>query len=264
MSNLLPDDIPFERWVRHVFDHPLPAPASDEDKAAHQARMDAYIQKAQRGEKISREDIPAPPAWYEWYFQADPETWNEAADPARTVEYITRLFTNIDVLAEPYSDGQINQGINYLISNACSNHIFALISEMVPLRARVACAESFYDVYAKLYARKCTSALGHVSERGNPLNMTCYMWWDIIPFFGRSGDRVCEQLDGTMLYVMERTLALDHEACREGALHGLGHWHFAYPERVETVIDEFLQAHAERLSLALAAYARAARRGAVL
>ncbi len=226
----LPDDISFERWVLHVFDHPLP-----DDPLAQ-----------------------------DWYFRLDAEFWDAQAQPARTIRYITQLFRAMDTLTAPYSDGQIALGINYLISNACSNHMFPLMDAGMPLADRLACVESFYDVYVKLYAKKCTPDLGHLmvnEQQGNPLNMTCYMWWDIIPFYGKCGD-AREQLDATMLDVMAKTLEIDHDACREGALHGLGHWHSAYPAFVEGVIDRFLANH-PKLSPELLSYAKAARLGCI-
>ncbi len=36
---------------------------------------------------------------------------------------------------------------------------------------------------------------------------------------------------------MARTLAIPHLACQEGALHGLGHWQRAYPDRVAAIVD---------------------------
>jgi len=61
---------------------------------------------------------------------------------------------------------------------------------------------------------------------------------------------------------MAQTLEIDHVACLEGALHGLGHWHVYCPAEVEHIIDEFL---AERSNLPsdLLEYARDARIGGV-
>jgi hypothetical protein len=58
-------------------------------------------------------------------------------------------------------------------------------------------------------------------------------------------------------------LALPHDACRESALHGLGHWHHAYPDQTADIIDEFL-ARNEGIRDELRRYAMAARCGCVL
>jgi hypothetical protein len=45
--------------------------------------------------------------------------------------------------------------------------------------------------------------------------------------------------DPDILQVMGSTLQLDSIACRESALHGLGHWQHQYPQRVGEIIDKF-------------------------
>ncbi|HEU5330793.1 MAG TPA: hypothetical protein VFU78_22060, partial [Thermomicrobiales bacterium] len=70
-------------------------------------------------------------------------------------------------------------------------------------------------------------------------------------------------LDAACLDVMRQTLALDNDACRENALHGLGHWLPYYPAPVEQIIADFL-ARTPTLRPELLAYARRAQRGAVL
>ena len=62
---------------------------------------------------------------------------------------------------------------------------------------------------------------------------------------------------------MCQALALSHDACRESALHGLGHWQPHYPARVAHIIADFL-ARTPALRPELQAYARRAQRGAVL
>jgi hypothetical protein len=57
----------------------------------------------------------------------------------------------------------------------------------------------------------------------NPLNSICYMWWDIFPTMGQTDNEAYHQRDQLLLNVIRKTLDLDSDACREGALHGLGH-----------------------------------------
>jgi hypothetical protein len=42
---------------------------------------------------------------------------------------------------------------------------------------------------------------------------------------------------------MDSTLQLDSVACRESALHGLGHWQHEYPEQVGDIINRFSISH---------------------
>ena len=80
------------------------------------------------------------------------------------------------------------------------------------------------------------------------------MWWDFYCWCASAHRKV----DAAYLEVMRQTLALPHDACRESALHGLGHWHRACPGKTERIIDDFLAAN--RVSEALQRYALAARR----
>jgi hypothetical protein len=197
-------NLTFEGWLRYVFDHPVEA------------------QKPQ------------------WYWDLDRDWWDEDADPAQPVQFLTQAFEEAGVVFKPYSAAQLNQGLWYLASNSCSNHMFALLNENVPWPARRRCIRSFQLLYAGCFARRCTPHLSHVDEPGaGPLNGVCYMWWDIIPFAGRPDDPARREFDDEVLRVMEATLQLNSIACRESALHGLGHWQPAYPQRVGEIIDRF-------------------------
>jgi len=93
-----------------------------------------------------------------------------------------------------------------------------------------------------------------------PVNSVCYMWWDLLPF-GGSADPLRAEFDRAVLEVLERTLGLDSTPCREGALHGLGHWQPAHPEEVMRIVDAWVER--ARPEGALLSYARAARLGRV-
>src|SRR5262245_43543814 len=97
------ESLPFDQWVAHVFDHPVREPA--------------------------------------WYFDLDAPVW--AAAPALTLAHMTRLFDDPVVPLAAYDDAQLNQGFWYLVSNAGSNHMFALTDQSAPLPARVRCVASF-------------------------------------------------------------------------------------------------------------------------
>jgi hypothetical protein len=62
--------------------------------------------------------------------------------------------------------------------------------------------------------------------------------------------------------VLRRLLAIPHDACRESALHGLGHWAIYYPQ-VAQMIDEFLR-NTPHLRPELVTYAERARTGCIL
>ena len=221
-------DLTFDQWLSHVFDHPVDS---------------------------SRQ---------EWYWQPDTDWWEGA--PAVTVQFLTRLFEHAQQLLQPYSDAQLNQGLWYIASNACSNHMFALMDVDVPWPARQRCLRSMHDLFAQCFARRCTPHLGHLPETepgASPLNLVCYMWWDILPIGGRPEDPNGADLNLEILKVMESTLQLDSVACQESALHGLGHWHFHAPQQVEEIINTYLKRQND-LREELRLYAMSARRGCVL
>lgn len=195
-------NLTFEEWLTYVFDHPV-----EESKEA-------------------------------WYWDIDRDWWNE--DPADVIQFLTQAFENSARVFQPYSDAQLNQGLWFIASNACSNHMFALMDASVPWSARKRCIGSIHQLYKQCFVKRCSPHLSHLDEPGaNPLNLVCYMWWDIIPISGHPNDPTWKEFDQEILQVMESTLQLDSIACRESALHGLGHWQHDYPERVGEIIDRF-------------------------
>jgi len=218
------ESLPFNAWVDHVFDH----------------------------------DVSDP----NWYFDLDAPVW--AAPAALTLDHVTRLFENpIEHLAR-YDDAQLNQGFWYLVSNGGSNHMFALTDASAPLETRIRCVRSFSSLFERLFALRCSSHLMHLSPADfNPLNLACYMWWDIIPFAGAPDDSERRDLDAAALAVMEEVLETESLACRESALHGIGHWQHAYPKTVGDIIDRALS-RSNAWPKELITYALNARNGCVL
>ena len=199
-------DLTFEGWLTHVFDHPV----------------ETHKQ--------------------EWYWDLDRDWWEE--DTADTVQFMTQAFEGAGLVLQPYSDAQLNQGLWFLASNACSSHMFALMNESIPWSARRRCILSIHQLFEQCFARRCSPHLSHIDEPGaNPLNLVCYMWWDIIPIAGKKDDPMGREFDEVILQVMESTLQLEPIPCRESALHGLGHWQHRYPERVGEIIDKFSMRH---------------------
>ena len=114
---------------------------------------------------------------------------------------------------------------------------------------------------------RCTPHLSHLDGRrtdpleqgASPLNSACYMWWDILPIHGCPDIPERAEFDAEVLVVLQRLLAIPHDACRESALHGLGHWTIDY-SKVPFIIDDFLS-HTPNLRPELVAYARSAKTG---
>jgi hypothetical protein len=215
----------FEDWVTDVFDHPVSEP--------------------------------------EWWFSVDVELPADPA-PAEAVDFITRLCEHADEVLAPFSNAQLNQGFWYLLGSGASEAMHALLDERVPLGSRTRCIQSFSTLFARLFAVRCSPHLGHLDEPGaDPLNSACYMWWDLMPLFGKPDEPARAAIDAACLDVMHQTLGLGADACRESALHGLGHWQIQYPKQVSGIIDGFL-ARTPELRPELRAYALSARRGCIL
>jgi hypothetical protein len=200
------ENLTFEEWLIAVFDHPV-----EENKR-------------------------------EWYWDFDRDEWEE--DSAGTLQFMTQAFENAAEVLGSYSDAQLNQGLWFLVDNSCSNHMFALMNESIPWQARKRCIYSIHHLYEQCFAPRCSPHLSHIDEPvASPLNLVCYMWWDIAPISGHPEEPARREFDRAILDVMESTLQLDSIACRESALHGLGHWQSQYPDRVGEIINKFSMEH---------------------
>jgi hypothetical protein len=218
-------DLSYHDWIDYVFDHAVP-----------------FYEQA-------------------WYWEPDADWWSP--QPSQAIEYLTRLFENPAPLADQFADGQIGQGLYYLIDNGAGAHCRFLIDGSVPIEDRVACIEAMQTLYARLFQPRCAPILSHLDEPGgDKLNQVCYMWWDIIPLAAFSKPRQPDPIHEATLGVLRETLRLPNPACQESAIHGLGHWARAYPEFTAATIDGYLAAN-PKLRPELVRYAQAARSGCI-
>lgn len=169
-----------------------------------------------------------------------------------TLLRLADVFENSSFLLAPYSDVTLDRAFWDLGSN-----VFAALGDKSidwALRQRV--IKSFEFLFRDLFAVRCWPVLGHLSEESGPLNSACYMWWDF--------DCWHSTPSSPLLAVMRSTLAIDHVACQESALHGLGHWYYRqHRKEAEGIIEEFLE-RGQNLRIELRQYAHAARTGNVL
>ena len=197
-----------------------------------------------------------PTVWM-WHFQADSPSWECAEE--LTIDFISRLFTDQTKILERFSDAQLNQGFWYLLTDIS----WGLHSDAVPEQKQIECLRSFVPLFSNVFNLRCTPHLDHLDGAvSGHLNTVCYMWWDVLPIHGEPQMQTCRLRDATALAVMEEITKLESICCQESALHGLGHWHAAYPKEVEAIIARYIsrnqQAPAELLS-----YAKAAMKGDV-
>jgi hypothetical protein len=197
-----------------------------------------------------------------WYFDDDREFWQPTS--TEYVGHLTRLFENPEVLVANFADSQIAQGLTYLVDTMASGDDGQHADRSVPIGERLRLVRSIGNLFAKLFATRCSPHLSHLDEAGAaPLNGRCYMWWDTFPSIGLDGDPHLGDMQDAALTVMTQTLALESIACQESALHGLGHWHRENGSRVEAIVDTFVASH-RNARPELIGYARAAQSGCVL
>jgi hypothetical protein len=197
--------------------------------------------------------------WTDRVFGRDPEpdldTVMELTEFCRpdhaTLLRLTEVFENSRILLAPYSDESLNRAFWALSTEILSAGGY----ESIELGPRHRFIRSIEMLFREFFAERCRPVLGHLSEEGSPLNSICYMWWDL----------GCWSLAPAtpVLASMRGILAIDHAACQESALHGLGHWHWRQSAAVESIIDEFLERE-PHIGAQLREYAHRARTGCVL
>ena len=215
-------DTTLDEWVRYVFDHPVTETA--------------------------------------WHFDTDSEYL--VLPPERAAQLLAETFERGGELLQPFTDAQLNQGFWFLVYSGNSEYMRCLTDASVPWPARRRALHAFVPLFRDVMAARCTPSLSHRSEPGTALNSACYMWWDIVLLCPplHAGERR-EPLHDEVLAVLAELLEVPHDACRESALHGLGHWALNDPAAT-TVIDAFLDRSAG-LRPELLEYARAARTGCI-
>jgi hypothetical protein len=150
-----------------------------------------------------------------------------------------------------------------MVLGPVSDHVRALEDLTVQWPVRLRCVRSILILF-RMFESRCTHHLAHVDEPdSNPVNSICYMFWDIFQVSGRPDEPSFADLDHALLTVMQEILALPSDACRESALHGLGHWQAMYPNEVEQIVDSCI-ADNPKLRPELRLYAERSRSGDVL
>jgi hypothetical protein len=199
------------------------------------------------------------PPWY-WGSNAI-EEWPEA--PEKIVAHIAETLERAGELLSRFSDEQLNQGFWYLFYQGPPDFMGTLLDAGIPLAIRLRALRSFVPLFEQVMAARCSSCLGHLDEKGEkPLNSACYMWFDEVldPY---NPERLVQgKLHEELIITLRVILGIPHDACRESALHGIGHWVGHYPQLAGEV-DQFLSS-TPGLRPELVAYAESAKAGDVL
>jgi hypothetical protein len=189
------------------------------------------------------------------------EEWPEA--PETIAEHIAETFERSGELLARFSDDQLEQGFWYLFYEGPPDFMGTLLDEGVPLACRVRALRSFAPLFEQVMAQRCSSHLSQLDEDGaSPLDVACNMWFDEALDRFRPERLTQVQLETDLVGVLRAILAIPHDACRESALHGIGHWVRHIPQLAD-LVDQLL-AGVPGLRPELIAYAESARAGTVL
>lgn len=202
----------------------------------------------------------------EWYWDEDFESYWGRLELSDTiiVEYMTRLFSAPEPLKR-YSLEQVAQGLWFLINESTPGEsAYSLLNSEVPLSHRIDCVCAMANFFRVFVA---PAAPGKADEQKDEFQGVCYMWWDIFPTRGgptygpNTGGE--PELHVACLNTMAEILSIPCELCQLSALHGLSHWHRNYSDKVEEIVDSFLQ-KASDVTNRIIEYAGEARIGGTL
>jgi hypothetical protein len=189
-------------------------------------------------------------------------------DPVTLAGYLTRLFRSPTFLGDRYTPDQLADGTWYTFGVA-TQWFSAATRPPVPADAQLDLYASVATLYTQLYDKRCgyngkepdTDLSGTVR-----LDTAVYMIWDM----DGGIDTPLMFPDKKRLHLLEPGFALLRTilttcrtaACRQSALHALGHLAPYQPARVHPIIDAFLKSRSPAPPW-LRDYARQAREGLV-
>ena len=197
-----------------------------------------------------------------WCFDDDELEWDLPREIS--AEFITRTYEDPAFWLHRFSNAQIAAGLEFTWNPAFGDVYSTISHEPTPTALRQRAIRALIPLYHSCFQKRCSTGLSNLSEAAdNPLNGACYMYWDACPFFAQPEKAEHRLVDQECLKVMEVTLQIDHDACRESALHGLGHWKHAYPLQVGSIIERGMRTVKGSLRPELLRYADAALQGSV-
>ena len=218
--------------------------------------------------------------WIRWVFdrpidEGDPWYWSYSGDVvspngAHAVEYLTSLFSKAPEVLKPYSNAQAEQGLQFLLSRACSDECYLFDSwfdESIAWGLRKMCIDSVETMFSEFYRSRCSERFSPSVESwktADPLHGSCFMWWDFVTSTGGCKDeRVLFQVRDACLDVMGAILKINFRPSWWSALHGLGHWGTYNQSKADLFIETFLSDREHVLGTELRAYAEKAKLGEI-
>jgi hypothetical protein len=173
-----------------------------------------------------------------WYFDQNSHPYE--VQGTETLQLVHHVLLNSQSLPTRYSNEQISHGLNFLINPSCSDICYLFVDSSLNQGLRASTTMAIYEVFEKIFQQKCLQSVPFESlsePESKGLNWICYMWWDIFPRHGIPTSAACSEVDMAIIRTLNRIAQLPSFACKESAIHGLGHWASARPEIVAHVFD---------------------------
>lgn len=207
----------------------------------------------------------------EEYLDLDPTDACEGMTLVELCSSITYFYNTLSQKVSLYKETQIVAALTFINSTSeWSFDIFQTPNE-VPYVLKEQLLESILNLFAKTFAPLLGDNImnhniqGDYEQPGLNMGIACYMWWDDFFTWGKDCDDEF-QLDTRILQMFSQILKIPSLACQESALHGLGHWHSAYPTDVAQIIEIYLYENRDLnvKSNSLFQYATRAAKGQIL
>ncbi|MBK9989157.1 MAG: hypothetical protein IPP19_00070 [Verrucomicrobia bacterium] len=161
----------YDSWIKYVFDHPV----TDQ----------------------------------QWHFELEAPKFTVNDVEIATLVAETYEHAGTDLVN--FSDAQVNQGLWYLSSNACSDYHMQIRDGGSSVELKSRAIRAVYNLYRDCFAKRCNETLGHTDEPGaSELNPVCYMFWDITPWGYLTDLKFEKELSTAILDTLDKTLHIEH------------------------------------------------------
>lgn len=178
------------------------------------------------------------------------------------IEKMATLFCSPKKYFSQRSTEEVALGLRSIISATGFGYSGLIVDSSIPIKARLHCLDSMFHLFQYFFLTECFSELSHMDHGCSDhltLNETCYMWWDWCLILPKQDS---PEIDTHVLSLFVKILNLDSIACKESAIHGLGHWFDDYPKEVSHILDVFL--NQQKLPSELESYAMKAKQGLII
>lgn len=153
-------------------------------------------------------------------------------------EFIFKFFSDVENYLKEFSNEDAAKILEFLINPSLSDICYVFLNSNVQLETKRLTIGSIFSVFKDIFNNRCEKKESrNLPVIISPLNNLCYMWWDIFPRHGVPKSPQYTEVDKIILSLLSKLLELNNIACKESALHGLGHWYSGYPEKIISIIE---------------------------